>query len=460
MMMPAGQWARQTFGGSELGDKRRTERLVKVASGLAGRVGQSLVKSCGSEAEIEGAYRLLRNEQVECEAIAESGFKACAEQASLSRTLLALEDSTSLSFGHGVRDELGPVGGAAESQLQGFMVHSVLLVDADTRRTIGLIEQQRWKRRVEEHGKKHRRKQRPYEEKESYKWERASRATSERLGELMARTISVCDRESDIYDYLKYKLGAGQRFVVRASQNRRIADEESGRLFELTGQLQSVGCYDIAVPQKGGRQGRVAKMELRTAAVTLVSPKQGQPALSLNVVECREVTQGQGKGLKWTLLTQEPVTTAEQAREIVSHYEQRWRIEEFHLAWKSGGTQVEQQRMQTADNLERMSVMLAFVAVRLLQLREAVMDKAEAKQRSCTEVLQPMEWKLLWRKREPRRRLPAKPPSLHWAYYAVAKLGGWYDSKRTGKVSWTPLWEGWFRLQHMAEGAELAASLK
>ena len=139
MMMPVEQWARQTFGGSDLGDKRRTERLVTVASGLAGQVGQSLVKSCSSEAEIEGAYRLLRNDQVASEAIAESGFKASAAQALSSTTLLALEDSTSLSFGHGVREELGPVGNGADSRHQGFMVHSVLLVDADTRQTIGLI---------------------------------------------------------------------------------------------------------------------------------------------------------------------------------------------------------------------------------------------------------------------------------------------------------------------------------
>lgn len=458
-MMPVDDWARQILGGSDLGDKRRTERLVKVASGLAGHVGDSLVKSCSSEAEIEGAYRLLRNDRVASEAVSESGFRASVEQALSSTTLLALEDSTSLSFGHGVREELGPVGNEAASRHQGFMVHSVLLVDADTRHTIGLVEQQRWKRRGEEHGKKHQRKRRPYEEKESYQWERASRAMSARLGELMLRTISVCDRESDIHEYLNYKLGHGQRFIVRASQDRRIAGAESGRLFELTGQLQGAGRYDIAVPQKGGRRGRVAKMEVCYAAVTLVSRKQGQPTLSLNVVECREVNPRQGTGLHWTLLTQEPVTSTEQALQIVRYYEQRWRIEEFHLAWKSGGTQVEKQRMQTADNLERMSVVLAFVAVRLLQLREVVMEKTDAQQRSCTEFLQPMEWQVLWLKRE-RRGLPSTPPSLHWAYYALAKLGGWYDSKRTGKVSWLPLWEGWFRLQHLVEGAELAAALK
>jgi hypothetical protein len=32
----------------------------------------------------------------------------------------------------------------------------------------------------------------------------------------MQRTISVCDRESDIYDYLWHKQRNKQRFVVRA----------------------------------------------------------------------------------------------------------------------------------------------------------------------------------------------------------------------------------------------------
>ena len=33
---------------------------------------------------------------------------------------------------------------------------------------------------------------------------------------------------------------------------------------------------------------------------------------------------------------------------------------------------VERQRMQSADNLERMAVILMFVAVRLIQIREAL----------------------------------------------------------------------------------------
>ncbi len=455
------QWSEMTFGSCELGDQRRTQRLVQVAAGLARHIGQSMVKSCANDAEIEGAYRLIRNNEVSSTAMAEGGFKATARLAAQADTLLALEDSTSLSFQHSVRESLGPVSNNKDSQHQGFMVHSVLLVDAGAEQTVGLIEQSRWTRSAEAHGKKHQRKYRAYNAKESSKWQKASEAMSERLGAVMGRTISVCDRESDIYDYLSYKVTQQQRFIVRVAQNRSIEGSGPGRLFELTEQLQGVGQYRINVPQKGGRKARKATMEISYAPVALLSPKNrkaDQPTLSLTVVQCREITKHQKDGLHWLLLTQEPVSSAAQARQIVHYYEQRWKIEEYHKAWKSGGTQVEKQRMQMAGNLERMVVILGFIAVRLLQLREVVMGNEQAKKLPCTQLLQPVEWQVLWLKRE-RHRLPSTPPSLHWAYYALAKLGGWYDSKRTGKVGWSALWEGWFKLEQLVEGATLSASL-
>ncbi|ERM62293.1 hypothetical protein P780_04365, partial [Vibrio mimicus CAIM 1882] len=46
------------------------------------------------------------------------------------------------------------------------------------------------------------------------------------------------------------------------------------------------------------------------------------------------------------------------------------------------------------------------------------------------------------------------------AYLSLGKLAGWHDSKRTGIVGWERLWEGWFKLQTILEGYELAMSLE
>lgn len=142
------------------------------------------------------------------------------------------------------------------------------------------------------------------------------------------------------------------------------------------------------------------------------------------------------------LLTSESVTKLDEANQTVDIYTRRWQIEEFHKAWKSG-VGVENRRMGTADNIERIAVILAFIAVRLLQIRELAQDEPR---KPCTTVLRPIEWQCLWAAVE-TRRLPRRPPPLRWAYCAIAKLGGWIDTKGTGRVGWQTMWIGWQRLE-------------
>ncbi len=211
------EWSRQLFGRSDLGDTRRTERLVDVAARMASQMGRSLAKSCGGDqAALLGGYRLMRNEAVEPEAIRDGGFGSVAQQAQRQGLLLAVEDTTSISYPHAVAAELGITSNKQDAKRNGFLAHSVLLLDALGEHTIGLIAQQHWCRDRAHYGKKHKRKQRAYEDKESYRWEQASVQVSNRLGSVMQRTISVCDRESDVYEYLLYKCGHDQRFVVPA----------------------------------------------------------------------------------------------------------------------------------------------------------------------------------------------------------------------------------------------------
>ena len=454
----AGVWAEQTFGRCELGDARRTARLVKVAGALAGQVGSSLSRACGGDtAASEGAYRLVRNGAVQAQDMAEGGFAATAESAARCRRLLALEDTTTLSYEHAVVAELGDLGGDARSRKRGFHVHSVLLVDAQSERTVGLIEQSRWQREPAVRGQRHQRRERAYEEKESFKWQRASQQMAERLGETMARVISVCDREADVYEYLQYKRQAGERFVVRASWDRGVQGE-ARHLFEALEQGPALGENTVRLAQRGGKQGRrarQARLTVRAGTVRLSAPLRDKRLgpLEVNAVLAQELDPPDGvEPLCWLLLTSEPVEGFEAACGVLHAYTLRWRVEEFHKAWKSGAG-VEQRRMQSADNLERMAVVLAFVAVRLLQLREGLEENADAKRRAerpCTDVLSPPEWKILWVTQE-RSRPPRRAPSLRWAYEAIAKLGGWLDTKRTGRASWQTMWHGWFRLQERVD---------
>jgi hypothetical protein len=126
--------------------------------------------------------------------------------------------------------------------------------------------------------------------------------------------------------------------------------------------------------------------------------------------------------LEWLLLTSEAVSSQEHALKVLWIYSRRWRIEEFHKAWKSG-TRVEELRARAADNLERGVVILAFVAIRLLQLQERVYPPTprpgepprELAQQACDTLLTATEWRVLYlttHKSAPPTEPPSSPSDL------------------------------------------------
>nr|WP_052260685.1 transposase [Photobacterium gaetbulicola] len=121
---------------------------------------------------------------------------------------------------------------------------------------------------------------------------------------------------------------------MRSTYSRCI--EESGyKLHDYAKELSSAGQRIIQIAQRGGRKARKITLDVRFAPITIKVPanKCGN-SLSLYHSDSNEK-------LEWHLLTSEPVTTTAQAQEIISYYEQRWLVEEFHKASKSDGTDVE-----------------------------------------------------------------------------------------------------------------------
>ncbi|HBD7399484.1 TPA: IS4 family transposase, partial [Legionella pneumophila] len=189
----------------------------------------------------------------------------------------------------------------------GFHVHTTLLMDAEQEKTIGLIAQERWCRDIKERGKKNHRRVRLYTEKESYKWERNTRELENRLGSKMFDVISVCDREADIFEYIQYKLDHNQRFIVRASHNRKL-EGSNCYLFQILSSATILGTYTIEIAQKANRKKRQATLELKTASVTFSPSERRAKArelkpITLNVVIAKEKNPSESDCLEWILLT-------------------------------------------------------------------------------------------------------------------------------------------------------------
>lgn len=459
-------WASYWFGTAVLGDQRRTRRLVQIASDLAEHVGCAPAKACGhSLAGLEGANRFIRNSSFGALDILEAGLLMCAksvQDSSVDDEYLAIQDTTGVSYKHCARDELGDMGGPANSTARGWHVHSTLIYGLKEKGFVALGDQEWILREKEDRGQRHKRKKRPYEEKESYKWEKAHRRLTKRMGkETMKRIILVGDSESDIYEHLSYLVGQSARFVVRAAGDRRLAEtEEQTQLWARLSETAPLCSRDVEIQQRQGRSARTATVVLRSRRVKLRRPanlpQNGVPAeLEINVVYAKEEKPPEGEeGLEWMLLTSEEVATLKQVNRIMDHYEKRWQIEEFHKAWKSG-TKVEELRQQSRENLQKVAVILGFIATRLLHLKTLMEKQPE---QPCTEVLRDVEWKVLWSSVE-KKPLPTQVPTALWAYRALARLAHWTDTKRTGRASWQTLWQGWHTLSERLLGYHLALQI-
>jgi hypothetical protein len=110
--------------------------------------------------------------------------------------------------------------------------------------------------------------------------------------------------------------------------------------------------------------------------------------LPLYVVQITEVDPPSGeKAVDWTLLTNEPLRTFEDAWRVASWYERRWIGEEYHKAQKTG-CQIEDLQFTASARLEPAIALLSVVAVTLLNLRDAS-RRPDAKTRRATAILAP-----------------------------------------------------------------------
>ena len=137
--------------------------------------------------------------------------------------------------------------------------------------------------------------------------------------------------------------------------------------------------------------------------------------------------------MKWLLLTSEPVESLAQTLRVIDIYTHRWRIEEFHKAWKTGAG-AERQRMEEPDNLGAHGLDPPFVAVRLLQLRElhpcrkrsggkAAKEAEHVESQSAETVLTPDECQLLGYLDKGKRKRKRARRELAVAHMAIARLG-------------------------------------
>jgi len=456
-------WARETFGGAALGDPRRTERLVAMATAAALNPAGKVAQVFQSSAEREGAFRLLESDYVHNLAVSKAVFDVSARMCADEKVVFVAVDQTSLSLTDrkNIR-QLGRVGARFPSR--GLQVMSALAVDRSGA-AVGLLEQCWWARKRKNRLKRKRSFVWQYQKKETRYWVDVLRSSESRMREIApeCRAWYQLDRGADSWPVLKFATDNKLLITVRSAYPRRIRGEDGGReyLREVLKKQPVLGHYTVAVPAHGNRRARIARIAVRAKHVTIdarVTVGNRRHLMPLNAVFAQEVGYRGKDRINWILLTTAQAETFEQAREVIAGYASRWKIEEFHRTWKRGLCRVEDNQLQSRDAILKWATILAAVAVRALRLSKLIRSTPDIPAvEEFTEYEIDAAFILLKKKRDRRRRL-----TLADVLDLVADIGGFthkYD-KAYPLPGPTVIGRGLERVRILALGLKNMADLR
>ena len=246
---------REIFGAAELGDRRRTERLVKTFDRMCAHPGGTLPDKLASPPHLRGFYRLCDGDDfthraiiVPARAHTRARIRACP------REILILHDATELDFTT-LTSLTGDLGQVGKGDRRGYLCHNVLAVAADSGEVLGLVDQVLHRRdEVSEDETLAEHRDRPT--RESRLWVRGTRDPP-----ADTRLIDVADQGSDTFEFLEHESRSGRRFVIRATKTREVyaGHEPTGPRLELKAYARGLpewGRFTMDVQPQPGRQAR------------------------------------------------------------------------------------------------------------------------------------------------------------------------------------------------------------
>jgi hypothetical protein len=250
------------------------------------------------------------------------------------------------------------------------------------------------------------------------------------------RAWLVIDRGGDDGVLLREMHASGARFTVRAAQNRIVRHGRRQRkLFDVVRAGELIVRRVLPLPATPKRVAREAVVEVRTTRTTLLLPSdrgERRESLAVNVVEIRELGNRPDR-VRWVLLTNAPLDTSEQVDDVIRSYRLRWRIEEFHRAWKTGRCNVEAIQLRSLEGVRKLATLLGAVAARAERLKQLSRTDPDA---PATIELSEVEIRaLIFAKRDIKTRVEVVPdgiPTIAQATQWIADIGGYAGHYKKG----------------------------
>jgi len=463
------------FEGLEVGDARLNRRACAVVAKLSAAPDWSFPRALGTVADREAFYRLLANPRVSYGRLVASHAQQTVERMSAAgERVLVIHDTTEMAFSSTDDSRHGLGHARSASSKQSFFAHLSLAVSV-AGQPLGTLGMTCWARQQLRKG---RRKVSggelaKDENKESARWA-LQVAEVERAVGGRAPLLHVMDREADAYPLLSMMVERGQHFVIRVARDRLVfeLEDEEGPADEPLPLSHALVDFPTALIRevplrrrrattlakskqlKPARSGRMAKLAISAGRLAFRRPRYWDdalpPHLDLNVVQVREVDTPDGEDpVSWVLVTTEPISSPTELEAIVDHYRQRWLIEEFFKALKTG-CDFESRQLESFATLTNALGLLLPVAWQMLLLRWLSRANPTA---PAETVLSRTQMTLL---RSSGQKLPLSGATVLDALYAVAGLGG--HIRNNGAPGWLTLSRGMQDLAMLEHGWTIATA--
>lgn len=443
-------WAYNETHGAKLWDPRCYHTLTSAIERLAEHPEVSF--SCALGSQRKAVSHILHQEKTCAEDLLRGHVRATSRRCQQEKFVLVASDTTVANFStHKACEGLGLIGD--KKSQRGFLIHSALALTPEGV-PLGVLHQNAWVRDPETFGTAKERRERPFEEKESYKWQEAVQGIQKALPKDV-RALVIQDREADIFDFFVAPRSERIGLLIRATHPRRVEREPGSaatNVLDAVAQTPVIGVSEVAVYARPDRAARTASLCVQVQRVCIRAPKHGlsckEASVTLTVIRAYEELAAEEvkEPLEWVLFTTERVPDALTALTLVGYYAKRWRIERFHYVLKSG-CEFEKLQLDTFTTLQKALSLYSIVAWRLLHLTYLAREQPDL----------PAEEAISATEREVLERATGRTiTTVAEAVLAVARIAGFRPVPSAPTPGVKSLWLGFRKLCDMVAGFQLA----
>ena len=427
--MTTATWATEELRTLDLGDRRRTKRYIQLLDTAVKDSSASIAKLGKDYHQSKAYYRLLSNPAVDSQTVLSAHEDQLHTRISKQPIVLCIQDTTEIQTDRLSATGMGRLNYDAR---KGYYTHTTLITDTNGI-PLGIYDNWHWARKPKGH----------ITIKESRRWIEGYQRICELSDQHPTTThLYVADRESDMMDIIQY--GHQQQhpadYLLRARHNRVLQD--GSKLFDVTDE-DIMGEVQFHIPTRQGQSGRAITQSVFVKRVKLTD------GIPITLIVSRELNPPKGKkAIEWKLITNQTITSFEQAVTMIDYYRKRWQIEVLFHVLKTG-CRIESRPFGSFDTHERALMLYLLVSYRILLM---TMLARQTPNVNCEVLFGTHEWQVAYKVRY--RKPPSKKPiSLRDMVRLIAGFGGFLGRKSDKEPGVKTLWLGLAALNGYCIGA-------